>query len=267
MCRASRIEKAGCAKSTWFLCASNSAAGPVELEWIYTCPGSARLLPAGSRIPGTFAGRNHRKHRHAMRPAAAPGALAGLQRAPRKDGGPRFSRKLELKAVHPPHGLPGVTLCSLRLDDKFLLFVRDTFEPVTFMRPRPLARGSTRRITGDPTFGQERSGLWQEVRGELRRSSFVQVLQGSCLSSDLQGRPALLSSDPWQRRETAAPCGGPRICGPQRQGRGHVPTLPSGSGRLSSEVVLSNVYHPGNERGLHAGGRAGGLQRPGRHGL
>jgi hypothetical protein len=66
-----------------------------------------------------------------MRSATSAGALADYDGPLKKTVG-LFSRKLELKAVHPPHGQPGVTLCSLRLDDKFLLFVRDTFEPVTF---------------------------------------------------------------------------------------------------------------------------------------
>jgi hypothetical protein len=44
-----------------------------------------------------------------------------------------FARKLELKAVHPPRYKPGTVLCSLETRDKFALFVRDTFDPVSFL--------------------------------------------------------------------------------------------------------------------------------------
>lgn len=36
-----------------------------------------------------------------------------------------FARALERKAVHPPHYQPGVFLCSLGAEDKFVLFVRE----------------------------------------------------------------------------------------------------------------------------------------------
>ncbi len=45
-----------------------------------------------------------------------------------------FARPLERKAVaHPPHYKPGAKLCTLKLKDKFVLFVQDSFDPVAFL--------------------------------------------------------------------------------------------------------------------------------------
>ena len=44
-----------------------------------------------------------------------------------------FARALERKAVHPPHYLPGVFLCSLSVKDKFVLFVQDSLNPIAFL--------------------------------------------------------------------------------------------------------------------------------------
>ena len=42
-----------------------------------------------------------------------------------------FTQQLERKSVHPIHYKPGVRLCSLELKDKFILFVRGSYDPAT----------------------------------------------------------------------------------------------------------------------------------------
>ena len=44
-----------------------------------------------------------------------------------------FAKKLELKAASPPHYKTGTVLCSLEVKDKFTLFVRDTFDPISLL--------------------------------------------------------------------------------------------------------------------------------------
>ena len=70
-----------------------------------------------------------------------------------------FAGKLELKSAHPPHYKPGTVLCSLEVKDKFMLFVRDTFDPISF-----LAAGLQRRlgsgIQPGPHVRTRPRGLW-----------------------------------------------------------------------------------------------------------
>ena len=64
-----------------------------------------------------------------------------------------FAGKLELKAAHPPHYKPGTVLCLLEVKDKFGLFVRDTFDPVSFLEAA-FDAGLDQASNRDPTFGQ-----------------------------------------------------------------------------------------------------------------
>src|SRR4029077_9538150 len=62
-----------------------------------------------------------------------------------------FARQLERKSVRSPHYRPGPMLCSLDLGDKFLLFVRDSFDPVTFIASAFNA-GLDQAENRDPSF-------------------------------------------------------------------------------------------------------------------
>lgn len=64
-----------------------------------------------------------------------------------------FGRKLERKTVHPPHYKPGAVLCSLEPGAKFLLFLHDSGDPVSFLSAGfngALDQASNK----DPAFGQ-----------------------------------------------------------------------------------------------------------------
>jgi hypothetical protein len=158
-----------------------------------------------------------------------------------------FSRKLELKAVHPPHGHPGVTLCSLRLDDKFLLFVRDTFEPVTFAAAG-FGAGIDQADNWDPSFGQGAAGY-----GKRFGANFAD--QASFLFFKDFAYPAIFSEDPRYYRLIHA-SGGRRLLHAvdhaflAHRDNGAVMFNASEWLGTTSEVVLSNVYHPGNARGF-----------------
>ena len=44
-----------------------------------------------------------------------------------------FGQTLDRESVQPPRYKPGTALCSLELRDKFLLFVHDSYEPISFL--------------------------------------------------------------------------------------------------------------------------------------
>lgn len=77
-----------------------------------------------------------------------------------------FARALERKSIHQPHYKPGVTLCSLELDDKFLLFIEDSIDPVTFLGAgfdAAIDQASNR----DPAFGQGAAGYGKRFGADL----------------------------------------------------------------------------------------------------
>src|SRR6202158_1314312 len=68
-----------------------------------------------------------------------------------------FARPLERKAVHPPNYKPGVKLCTLNFKDKFVLFVQDSFDPVTFLGTG-FSAGLDQAENTDPIYGQGAEG-------------------------------------------------------------------------------------------------------------
>lgn len=138
-----------------------------------------------------------------------------------------FARALERKSVHPPHYKRGVELCSLELKGKFVLFVQDSLDPVTFLSSGFWA-GMDQASDRDPTFRTGRLGLWQALRSELCRSGIVKILRGLCLSRDLFRRPALLPASAWQRREAFSSRGRTRVCGSPRRWHALAELIPSG---------------------------------------
>ncbi len=158
-----------------------------------------------------------------------------------------FSRKLDLKAVHPPNGQPGVTLCSLRLDEKFLLFVRDTFEPVTFAAAG-FDAGIDQADNRDPSFGQGASGYGKRFAADFADQASFKFFKDFAY-------PAVFSEDPRYYRLIHA-SGGRRLLHAvdhafmAHQDNGAVMFNASEWLGTASEVALSNVYHPGNERGF-----------------
>src|SRR5262249_12967860 len=67
-----------------------------------------------------------------------------------------FGRRLESKSVH-PHYEPGELLCTLQPKDKFLLFVRDTVDPLTFVAAS-FSAGLGQAQNSDPSYGQGLTG-------------------------------------------------------------------------------------------------------------
>ena len=158
-----------------------------------------------------------------------------------------FSRKLDLKAVSPPHGQPGVTLCSLHLDSKFLLFVRDTFEPVTFVAAG-FDAGIDQAYNRDPTFGQGAAGYGKRFGANFADQASFKFFKDFAY-------PAIFSEDPRYYRLIHG-TGRRRLLHAvdhafmAHRDNGTVMFNASEWLGTASAVAISNLYHPGNERGF-----------------
>src|SRR6266851_5379885 len=77
-----------------------------------------------------------------------------------------FARPLERKAVHPPHYKPGAMLCTLNLKDKFVLFVQDSVDPVTFLSTA-FSAAIDHSADTDPSYGQGSEGYGRRFGAEF----------------------------------------------------------------------------------------------------
>ena len=160
-----------------------------------------------------------------------------------------FARKLERKSARPPHYRAGTVLCSLEVKDKFILFVQDTFDPVSVLSAGFNA-GLDQAANQDPMFGQGATGY-----GTRFGANFAGQTTGRFLKDFAY--PTLFSEDPRYYRSTQETVG-KRLF----HATGHVFVAHRDSGKrmfnfsewlgTASAVALNNVYHPGNEHGFGA---------------
>jgi hypothetical protein len=158
-----------------------------------------------------------------------------------------FARKLERKSAHPPHYKPGAVLCSLELKDKFILFVMDSIDPATFL-DTGFNAGLAQAQDDDPTFGQGAAGY-----GKRFAASFTDQATSKFFTEFAY--PAIFSEDPRYYR-LGVGSGKARFLHAVE----HIFVAHRDNGKrmfnfsewlgTSSAVVLSNTYHPGNERGF-----------------
>jgi hypothetical protein len=158
-----------------------------------------------------------------------------------------FARRLERKAVHPPHYKPGAKLCTLKLKDKFLLFVEDSFDPVTFLSSAFNA-GLDQAQDTDPSLGQGAGGYGRRFAGEFADQASSTFFKDFAF-------PSIFSEDPRYYR-LAHGTGRRRFL----HALEHAVVAHSDNGErmfnfsewfgTASGVALSNTYHPDNQRGF-----------------
>ena len=182
-----------------------------------------------------------------MRATAAGGALGGLSGEVRKDRR-NVCSKLERKSVHVPHNYkPGVVLCTLEPEDKFILFVHDATDPVTFINIGFNA-GIGQAENSDPTFGQGAAGYGKRFGAGLADKASSEAFKDFAY-------PTIFSEDP--RYYRLAGGGGRKrlfhaavhVFIAHRENGSHMFNFSEWLG-TSSAVALSNLYHPGNKRGF-----------------
>ena len=158
-----------------------------------------------------------------------------------------FSEKLERKTVKQPSKKARVRPCTLSARDKFRLFAENSSEPVNFLGAGWDAAWA-QLDHDDPSFGQG-------ARGYLRRydAALIGNVTGEFFNTFLY--PAIFHQDPRYYR-----LGTGSLHHRLAHAIRHVFVAHSDSGHLmfnysewmgtASSKALSNLYHPGNERGF-----------------
>jgi hypothetical protein len=166
-----------------------------------------------------------------------------------------FARKLERKSVRPPHYKTGAVLCSLELKDKFVLFVMDSIDPVSFL-DAGFNAALAQAQDDDHSFGQGAAGY-----GKRFGASFADQASSKFFTDFAY--PAIFSEDPRYYR-LGNGSGRRRFLHAVE----HVFVAHRDNGKrmfnfsewlgTTSAVVLSNTYHPDNERGFRPAAQAVG---------
>ncbi|HLJ88742.1 MAG TPA: hypothetical protein VKZ53_18125 [Candidatus Angelobacter sp.] len=159
----------------------------------------------------------------------------------------RFSQKVEIKTVPSLRHRPHLRLCSMAAGEKFHLFLENSFEPVNFLGAA-WAAGESQAENADSAFGQGAAGY-----GKRFGVALTDNVAGDFFQTFLY--PALFRQDPRYYRLARGTVGQRLFHAAQ-----HVFVAHSDSGQLmfnfsewmgtASSKALSNVYHPGNERGF-----------------
>ncbi len=158
-----------------------------------------------------------------------------------------FARPLERKAVHPPHYKPGAMLCTLNLKDKFVLFVQDSVDPVTFLSTA-FSAAIDHSADTDPSYGQGSEGYGRRFGAEFANQASSRFFKDFAY-------PWIFSEDPRYYR-LAHGHAGKRLLHAME----HSVVAHRDDGKrmfnfsewlgTASAVVLSNTYQPDNERGF-----------------
>ena len=158
-----------------------------------------------------------------------------------------FARPLERKTVHPPHYKPGAKLCTLETKDKFILFVRDSFDLGTFLAAGFNA-GLDQAENTDRRYGQGAEGYGRRFGAEYAGQATSRFFKDFAY-------PAIFSEDPRYYR-LAQGSARRRLFHAMEHAvvahRDNGKTMFNFSEWLgtASGVVLSNAYHPDNQRGF-----------------
>jgi hypothetical protein len=166
-----------------------------------------------------------------------------------------FARKLERKSAHSPHYKPGAVLCSLEVKDKFMLFVRDTFDPVSFLSAG-LNAGLDQAANQDPAFGQGAAGYGKRFganfAGQTAFRFFTEFAYATAFSED--PRYYRLGHGSTSRRFLHA---AEHVFVAHRDSGKRMFNVSEWLGTASA-VALNNAYHPGNEHGFGPAARQAG---------
>jgi len=158
-----------------------------------------------------------------------------------------FARKLERKSVPRPHYKAGAVLCTLVVKDKFSLFLRNTFDPASFLSVSFNA-GLDQAQNNDPSVGQGAAGY-----GKRFGANFAGLASGSFFGDFVY--PTIFAEDP---RYYPLAHGGSRRRLLHALGHVFIANREDGTRMvnasqwfsLTTVAVLSNTYHPDSQRGV-----------------
>ena len=158
-----------------------------------------------------------------------------------------LDRKVERKSVHPPHYKSAKLLCTFTVKSKVRLAAEDMVDPFTILNIAFNA-GISQAENDDPTFGQGAAGY-----GKRFGAAAADQASGDFFKFVVY--PTIFSEDPRYYR-LAEGTGKQRLV--HALGHAVVAHKEDGSHMFNfsewlgttSTVVLSNTYHPGNQRGV-----------------
>ena len=99
-----------------------------------------------------------------------------------------LARGLEHKPANRSRYKPGTVLCSVKVKDKFTLFVRDTFDPFSLVSPA-VSAGMDQSANRDPSYGEGASGYARRFGASLASQTSARFFGGFVY-------PTLFSEDP-----------------------------------------------------------------------
>ncbi len=158
-----------------------------------------------------------------------------------------LTRKLDRQSVHLPHYKQGVVLCSLEIKDKFFLFLHDSVDPATFLTAGFNA-GISQAKNDDAPFGQGGKGYAKRLA-----ASYTDEVQFGFFKEFAY--PSVFSEDPRYYRLGEGPAGrrflhavAHSVVAYRDNGRPMF-NFSEWMGEVSA-VSVSNLYHPGAQRGV-----------------
>jgi hypothetical protein len=158
-----------------------------------------------------------------------------------------FGRRLERNEVSPRSYKPGVELCTLEVKDKFILFLDNTVDPVTFLSAA-FNSGISQAENADPSYGQGAAGYG-------RRVGFNIIDQAQSDFFLDFAYPTIFSEDPRYYRLGSGSTGRRLLHAAEhavvayRVNGTEMPNYSLWFGTTSA-IALSNVYHPDHRRGF-----------------
>jgi hypothetical protein len=160
-----------------------------------------------------------------------------------------FTQKLDRQSVHDPHYKQGSMLCSLQIKDKFFLFLHDAIDPETIFSAGFNA-GISQAENNDPSFGQGAKGY-----GLRLAVSYTDQVQSRFFKEFAY--PTIFREDPRYYRLGQGSAKRRFLHAVEHS---VVAYNDKGSPMFNfsewlgeaSGASISNLYHPGNRRGVGA---------------
>ncbi len=158
-----------------------------------------------------------------------------------------FTRKLDRQSVRVPHYRPGFVLCSLEIKDKFFFFLRDSVDPATFLSAGFNA-GISQADNDDAQFGQGGAGYAKRMGANFTDEAQFRFFKEFAY-------PTIFSEDPRYYRIGQGPVGRRFLHALTHSVvayNDHSRPMFNFSEWLGeiSGISLSNLYHPGDQRGF-----------------
>jgi hypothetical protein len=158
-----------------------------------------------------------------------------------------FAGPLERKSVHPPRYKPGAKLCTLTLQGKFILFLKDSVDPVNFLSSG-FDAGLDQAQNSDPSYGQGAEGYGRRFGADFTGQATSRFFKEFAY-------PSIFSEDPRYYRLAHGPAGKRFLHAVEHAVVAHrddgtrMFNFSEWMGTTSS-IVLNNTYHPDSRRGF-----------------